>query len=180
MSGAAGSADAQPPPETAAGPVARFAAALESLGGATTVAPSRAAAIIEVGRIVGERSVVIDRDPDLDGVADGLDVVDDLWSAEVGITGAVAAVAETGTLALVFDADRPRSTSLVPPAHVALVPLGRLVETYAEAVELLARQRPIPSGMQFVTGPSSSGDIELTIVRGVHGPGELHVLFYPQ
>lgn len=158
----------------------RFVAALQDVGGHAVALPTRAAAVDEVRRLCGSRPVVLDKDPDLDGVADGLHVVGDPWQAEVGVTGAVAAAAETGTLALAFDADRPRSTSLVPPVHVALVPLVRLVPTYADAVDALAAVRPVPSGMNLVTGPSSSGDIELTKVRAVHGPGEIHVVLYDE
>lgn len=156
----------------------RFVAALEAVGGHAVVMGTRQDAIGEVQRLCGDRPVAVDEHPDLAGVADGLHVVHDPWQAEVGVTGAVAAVEETGTLALVFDASRPRGTSLVPPVHVALVPAGRLVATYADAVDVLASVRPVPSGMNFITGPSSSADIELTQVRGVHGPGEVHVVLY--
>ncbi|MQA83116.1 MAG: hypothetical protein GEV03_00440 [Streptosporangiales bacterium] len=158
----------------------RYIAALEQVGGRAVALPSRAEAVEEVRRLCGTRPVVVDKHPDLDGVADGLHVVEDPWGAEVGVTGAVAAAEETGTLALAFDADRPRSTSLVPPVHVALVPQARLVPTYADAVEALAALRPVPSAMNLVTGPSSSGDIELTTVRAVHGPGEIHVVLYDE
>lgn len=156
----------------------RFAAAIESVGGRATLVGSREEAVAEVRRLVGDRPACVDRHPDLDGVAEGLKVVDDPWAAEVGVTGAVAAVEETGTLALVADRDRPRGTSLVPPVHVALVPVERLVPTYADAVARIAAIRPTPSGVSFITGSSSTGDIEMTLVRGVHGPREVHVVLY--
>lgn len=158
----------------------RFAAALDAVGGRTEVAGSRVEAVEAVRRIVADRAVVADADSLLHGATDGLVVAAEPWQAAVGITSAFVAVEETGTLVLVADADRPRSTSLVPPVHVALVPIERLVPTYADAVQRVAKLRPVPSGVQFITGPSSSGDIELTLVRGVHGPGEVHVVFYPE
>ncbi|MGH3321298.1 MAG: LutC/YkgG family protein [Streptosporangiaceae bacterium] len=156
----------------------RFAAELAEVDGEAHLVDSREQALAEVRTLVGDAPVVIDHDPDLEGAAEGLKVVDDPWQAELGLTSAVAAVAETGTLALVCDRDRARSTSLVPPVHVALVSQGRLVATFADAVDRLAGLRPTPSGMYFITGPSHSGDIELTLVRGVHGPREVHVILY--
>lgn len=159
--------------------VSGFARALDGVGGRTVSTASRPEAVGEVRRLVGERPVVVDGQHDLTGVADGLAVVGDPWQAEVGVTSALIAVADTGTIVVGSSPETPRSTSLVPPVHVALVPESRLVHTYAEAVERLAAMRPIPSGVAFITGPSSSGDIELTLVRGVHGPAEVHVVFLP-
>lgn len=156
----------------------RFVEAIRAVGGRASVARSRTEAVGEVRRLCGDRAVVVDDHPDVQGVAEGLHVVDDPWRADVGVTGALAAVEGTGTLALVFDSRRPRSTSLVPPMHVALVPASRLVATYADAVAALAAVRPVPSAMNLITGPSSSRDIEMAQVRGVHGPGEIHVVLY--
>jgi L-lactate utilization protein LutB len=122
------------------------------------------------------RKVVVDDDPVLGPVVDGLDLVDDSWTADVGVTTAVVAAAKTSTLALAFDAAHPRRTSLVPPVHVAVVPVDRLVPTYADAVRALAAVTPAPSGMRMVTGPSGSGDIEQTHIRGMHGPVQVHVV----
>lgn len=159
--------------------VRQFVQALEAADGQPIVATCRDEAVTAVRRVVGDRLTIIDRDTVLDSVGAGLAVTDEPWQAEVGVTSAFAGVEETGTLVLAADADRPRATSLVPPVHVALLPADRLVATYAEAVTKVAELRPVPSGVSFITGPSSSGDIELTMVRGVHGPGEVHVVLYP-
>lgn len=159
--------------------VERFARALGDVGGRAMATASRPDAVEEVRRVAGQRPVIVDGQPDLEGVADGLAVVEDPWQAEVGVTSAFLAVAETGTIAVGASPQAPRSTSLLPPVHVALLPEGRLVPTYADAMERLAGMRPLPSGVAFITGPSSSGDIELTMVRGVHGPAEVHVVFFP-
>lgn len=156
----------------------RFAAALKLVGGTTTRVPSRADAVAEARRVCGTRPVVVDDDPVLSGVADGLRTVPDPWSAEVGVSTARAAVAETGSLAVTADVSHPRSTSLVPPVHVAVVPEDRLVDGYADAVAVLVSLDPVPSGMSMITGTSSTGDIEMTLVRGVHGPQEVHVILY--
>lgn len=109
-------------------------------------------------------------------VAGGLRTVGDPWAADVGLTTALAAVADTGSLAMAYDRDRPRSNSLVPPVHIAVVPASRLVDSYADAIDRLGAVRPVPSGMQLITGPSSSGDIEMVQVRGMHGPLAVHVV----
>jgi L-lactate dehydrogenase complex protein LldG len=66
--------------------------------------------------------------------------------------------------------------SLLPPTHVALVPRERILTGLDE----LLTQVPLPadrsSSMIFITGPSRTADIEQILVRGVHGPGELHVI----
>lgn len=155
----------------------RFGAALKLVGGVTVRVASHADALEEVRRVVGDRPVVVDADPVLDGL--GLSPVADPWEAEVGVSTAMAAVAETGSLAVASDAAHPRSTSLVPPVHVAVIPDDRLVEGYADAINVLAGLTPTPSGMSMITGTSSTGDIEMTLVRGVHGPQEVHVIIYP-
>lgn len=160
-------------------PFERFAAALKLVGGTATRVGSRRDAVAEVWRLCGDRPVVVDHDPVLTGIAGDLRTVDDPWAADVGVTTVVAAAAETGSLAVANDAAHPRSTSLVPPTHVAMVPDDRLVDGYADAIARLAALDPTPSGMSMITGTSSTGDIELTLVRGVHGPREVHVIVYP-
>ena len=78
------------------------------------------------------------------------------------------------TLMLVFDAAHPRSTSLLPRTHVAVVEHDDLVASLADA---LARvPSPAPSAVTFVTGPSRSADIEQILTLGVHGPAQVHVV----
>ena len=82
----------------------------------------------------------------------------ELPRASLGITGCAAAIAETGTLMLTFDAAHPRITSLLPRDHLAIVDPSDLVATLGDA---LARvPTPAPSALTFVTGPSRSADIE--------------------
>ena len=157
----------------------RFAAALKLVGGVATRVTSRDDALDEVRRLCGDQPAVVDDDPVLAGIAESLRVVPDPWAADLGVSTAIAAVAETGSLAVTNDAAHPRSTSLVPPAHVAVVPDDRLVDGYADAINRLAALDPTPSGMSMITGTSSTGDIEMTLVRGVHGPREVHVIVYP-
>lgn len=159
----------------------QFRAALTALDGVAHLCTSAAEAHDRVVDLCAAASVVIDEGhPDTAGLAERLALVDDPWEAAVGVTGVDVAVAETGTLVLSWGPGRRRSTPLVPPVHVALVPLHRLVATYADAIDVLAAMNPAPSGMQLVTGPSQSADIEMKLVKGVHGPGQVHVVLYPQ
>ena len=100
-----------------------------------------------------------------------------LAEAGVGVTGAVAAVAASGTVGVACGVGAPRATSLVPPAHICLVFLGTMVEDLAEA---LRRCDPsatdLPSNLVWVSGPSRSADLELILTVGVHGPGSVDVI----
>ncbi|WP_208880825.1 LutC/YkgG family protein [Streptomyces armeniacus] len=172
--------DGAPGPDEAARQLAaradRFAAALDAVGGTCHRVADADAARAVVERLCGPYPVAVHREPLVDRVTAGLHRVADPWAAETGVTSALAAVADTGTLALAYDGARPRGTSLVPPRHVAVVPATRLVDSYADAVGRLAALSPAPSGMQLITGPSSSGDIEMVQVRGMHGPLAVHVV----
>jgi L-lactate dehydrogenase complex protein LldG len=97
-----------------------------------------------------------------------------LMSADLGITGVSFALADTGTLVLLAGEAEGRLASLLPPVHVAVLAADQIVATLAE---LFARvPRPPSSCMTFITGPSRTADIELTLTVGVHGPKELHVV----
>jgi len=103
--------------------------------------------------------------------------------AEIGVTGVDWALAETGTLVLVSGRGRPRSTSLLPATHVAVFGRERLVESLEQVGVMLEALHVDParsmSGavINFITGPSRTADIELTLTRGVHGPKEVHAIF---
>jgi len=121
---------------------------------------------------VGVRSAVIWEDELLVPVAAALQaaaisVTDRPEQADAGITTADFAIAETGTLVLTTSRGRPRAASLVPPRHIAVVSQDRIVGTL---FDLFPRFGSLPSALTFITGPSRTADIELTPVRGVHGP----------
>lgn len=99
--------------------------------------------------------------------------------ADVGVTGADFAVADTGTLVLLAQSGSPRIASLLPPVHVAVVGSDRFVPNLPALVEHLRSEvweNGLPSAMTFITGPSRTADIEQTLSIGVHGPGEVHVV----
>lgn len=95
----------------------------------------------------------------------------------VGISGCFCAIAETGTLMLLSGAATPASVSLLPETHIALVPAARIVATMEDAFALLRTERgALPRAVNFVSGPSRTGDIEQTIVLGAHGPCRVHLI----
>ncbi len=100
----------------------------------------------------------------------------DIFSFDVGISSAQAAIAETGTLVLDSAFERHRLLSLVPPVHIAIVSASRIRETLGEALALLQSAGEISPAVTFITGPSRTADIELTLAIGVHGPQELYVI----
>lgn len=100
----------------------------------------------------------------------------DAARAEVGITGAMAALAATGTVVLTSGQGMPRSVSIVPPAHLALMPQSRILPDLAAYFATLSPAAGLPSAIHAVSGASSTGDIEFVYVRGAHGPVAVHVV----
>jgi L-lactate utilization protein LutC len=106
---------------------------------------------------------------------------EDFFAAEVGITNVHRLIAETGTVVLASKPDEPRSTSLLPPVHIALADRSQLLPDLFDLFDLFSpvanlSQSTPPSCLTLITGPSKTGDIELKLVTGVHGPGEIHVI----
>lgn len=103
----------------------------------------------------------------------------DSRSADCGITDADWGIASTGTLILPMTEGTERAASLVPPIHIALLPVERIIRGVPEALALVAdrykRSAERLSSVVFVTGPSRTADIELHLVLGVHGPKQLFI-----
>jgi len=100
--------------------------------------------------------------------------------AAVGISGANMAIAETGTIVLVTNEGNADLTTTLPPVHIALFGIDKLVATLDDAVAVL-RMLPrsgtgqvMTSYVNWITGPSRSADIEQSLTIGVHGPREMH------
>ncbi|TKC83902.1 lactate utilization protein C [Trinickia terrae] len=95
----------------------------------------------------------------------------------VGITGCFCATAETGSLVLLSGPQTYASAGLLPETHIAIVPASRIVAGHEEAFALIRAERgELPRAVNFVSGPSRTGDIEQTIVLGAHGPYRVHVI----
>lgn len=109
--------------------------------------------------------------------------VDELRSlaerADIGITGVNYAVAETGTCVLIPSAGISRLVSLLPPVHIAIVNRGQVLPSLDELFTMRRKDfldGNLGSYMNLISGPSRSADIEYTLVTGVHGPGEVHMV----
>ncbi len=99
----------------------------------------------------------------------------------VGITGAEAAITDTGTIVLRSGAGRSPLASLLPPVHVALVDGTRVfpeMRAYLESLGDAAGHARAGSNLVFISGPSRTADIEQTLTLGVHGPRELIIVVY--
>lgn len=180
--------------------VARFRAELERLTGVFHEAADPEAAIeivLGILREQGAESVLVWEHLPLPGLPEALtahgiaahvpsprgegrqDATRALDPIPVGITGADAAFATTGTLALITKDGQGRIPSLVPPVHIALLKRSRLYPRledwlYVEGRQALAESRSVA----LVTGPSRTADIEMTPILGVHGPGKVHVVLF--
>lgn len=95
----------------------------------------------------------------------------------VGITGAFVAIAETGTLMMLSGAQTPASVSLVPETHVAIVPIDRFVATMEDGWSRMRSENGgAPRAVNFISGPSRTGDVEQTSTLGAHGPRRVLII----
>ncbi|MEW5981399.1 MAG: lactate utilization protein [Acidobacteriota bacterium] len=94
----------------------------------------------------------------------------------IGLTGGLAAVASSGTIALASGKGRGRLASLLPPVHIAVIRTRALVASLDDVVTAHPSLVAEGSNIVFITGPSRTADIEMTLTRGVHGPRHVHVV----
>lgn len=160
--------------------VTRFERRLSAVGGQVTRARDLAAAqqiIEQLLAAAGAQRVVRSEASELAGLP-GKSIMDltrpELFACDAGLTTAQWGIAETGTLVLESAHERHRLASLVPPLHIALLRTSRICDTLGEALGRV--QSTESSVVTFITGPSRTADIELTLVIGVHGPQALHVV----
>jgi len=92
---------------------------------------------------------------------------------QVGITGSTAGIAETGTLVITSGHGKPQFASLLPETHIAILREMDIKQDLAEVINL--REVRDASAVSLISGPSRTGDIEMTLTVGVHGPGEVIV-----
>ena len=105
----------------------------------------------------------------------------EIVAADMGVTGVDYAVAETGSVVVMPRKGLSRLVSLVPPLHLALVRPQDVVETLTDLfllrrLEYHRNGGEMGSYLNFITGPSRTADIEMTLVVGVHGPKEVHLV----
>ena len=177
-----------------ADPAEQFSQALTAVAGEVHIASTRAEALDILSGLLREieaKSALIDDHPVLAGLDTAVRWPDIQWhvvghsdgdlrqfatAADVGISGADAALAETGTVVVSSGPGRSRLTSLMPPAHIALVPASCLT---SDLFTWMDRQKPpLPASVTLISGPSKTADIEQTMAVGVHGPGRFIALLY--
>jgi L-lactate dehydrogenase complex protein LldG len=171
-------------PKVEADLVARFRARAEAMQSTTEEVAARAEVPAAVARYLKSSDLplagcVWPQLADLDWKGAGLAFEPREANANdaVGVTGAFAAIAETGTLVLASSSDTPATVSLLPETHVAVVSAGRVL-AHMEDAWVLARAElgQLPRAINFVSGPSRTADIDQTIVLGAHGPYRAHVI----
>ncbi len=100
----------------------------------------------------------------------------ELFDIDAGITTTGGAVAETGAIVLWPDASEPRTMSLVPPVHIAVLKADQIYNSLCEIIQDQNWTAGMPTNALLISGPSKTADIEMTLAFGVHGPKELIVL----
>ncbi len=129
--------------------------------------------------------VRISPDPALEGLAWGAQPLLKVESGRArledatSVTAAVAGVAETGTLMLASGPTAPTTLNFLPENHIVVLRASQVVGPYEDAWDRLRAangEGRLPRTVNFITGPSRTGDIEQTIQMGAHGPRRLHVI----
>ena len=168
--------------------ISMFLHAIEALAGRTLRAHSAGDARLYAEELIAGRQAVASNSPILresgiaalagvqTGFADEASLRQACADAHVGITSADYALADTGTIVLLSSASEARMISLLPLVHLAVVPASHILTGLDELLRILPDPGEQTSSMVLITGPSRTADIELTLVRGVHGPGEIHVV----
>jgi L-lactate dehydrogenase complex protein LldG len=173
---------------------AQFARALAAVKGETLLADSQETAVAQISQLlleIGAERVVVDGGGErpltdipwsalnpasqftFPGAADWRD---QCATADVGLSGAVAALAETGTLIVQSGPGQSRLATLLPPVHIALLSAEHLLPDLFAWTQ--ARQSAPPANVTLISGPSKTADIEQTLSIGVHGPKRFVVVLY--
>ena len=163
----------------------------ESLGCEVTASADPEAAIAHLLDLLGGDMAVLSWDPahiPLPGLGEALAdaairITQQGVDVRVGLTGVEAALAGTGSLVLATGEGKPRQPSIVPPVHVAVITADQIVpnfDAWVDAQRAAGLEHfQAPSSIVLVGGPSRTGDIANIPVRGVHGPGTVHVILLP-
>jgi L-lactate utilization protein LutC len=168
--------------------IERFSKALAALASKPIMVENRDAARDYVEQLVAGRPAIASNAPFLvdcgitglpgveSGFTDATVMRPVCATASVGISSADYALADTGTLVMLSSHDEARLVSLLPPVHIAVIPSSRILSNLDQLLALLPKPAEQTSSMVLITGPSRTADIEQILVRGVHGPGEAHVV----
>ena len=182
-----------------ADPISRFRDEFTAAGGQAHLVPDWQSAVARVLELIQAKSakrVLVGHGSVLDTLALpqrltglGIEVIEtgamaahsaseSFFAADLGITGVDQLIAETGTIVLSARPGEPRSLSLLPPVHSAVAETSQILPDLFDlfSANIWGEQPAPPSCLTLITGPSKTGDIELRLVTGVHGPGEVHVV----
>jgi L-lactate dehydrogenase complex protein LldG len=142
-----------------------------------------AATVLAIARDHGVTTAVRTAESEIDEAADALvdaEVAVGAYTAErgatadLGLTGAVAGIAATGSIVLDASVAGSRGAGLLPPVHVCVLHEDRIMATPADVLHPLTGG--LPSSLVLVGGPSRTGDVEQILTLGVHGPRHVHVV----
>ena len=98
-------------------------------------------------------------------------------SDQVSVTGAFAGIAETGSVMLLSGPESPTTLNFLPEDHIVVLRESRIVPHPEDAWALLREERSsMPRTVNLICGPSKTGDVELVILEGAHGPRRFHVI----
>jgi L-lactate dehydrogenase complex protein LldG len=175
-----------------ADPLKTFVAMCQAMGARPTVVTSRAELLEKIAVVLEmkkAKKVLVGRGPVMARLAiepwvrsTGRDAFapdapkETLFAVDISVTGVTSLIAETGSLVVAVNPEMTRSESLLPPVHIAVALREQIVPDLFDVFDAYSAAKPPPSNLVFITGPSKTGDIELKLVTGVHGPGEVHVL----
>lgn len=96
----------------------------------------------------------------------------------ISLTTCLCGVAETGTLVFISSPESPTTLNFLPEIHFVLLSEKNIVAHYEDAWDFIKARDLSPRTVNFITGPSRTGDIEQTIQMGIHGPKQLFILLY--
>lgn len=99
-----------------------------------------------------------------------------LFVADASVTGASAAIAETGTMVCTTAGGQTRGSTLYAPVHIVLLGRSQIMPDLCDYFDEACTRGELPSNVNLITGPSKTADIEGVLVVGVHGPGALHIV----
>jgi L-lactate dehydrogenase complex protein LldG len=176
-----------------------FEAELEKVGGTCHVASS----VKEIAEIISEIAsenesvTLVKQRVDIDGedeirtllasygydiieLEETADPVSVLSKADLAVTRVDMLIAETGTMVMSTRADEARLASCLPRIHIGIVRGENIVRTPRDAAAYLRKEFESPGAVSFVSGPSRTADIEMTLILGVHGPHQVHAIILKQ
>lgn len=172
-------------PHYAADPVTQFVARIQAVSGIVTrvQGAGEISGVVEahLRRFALPFALVIAPDPELEDIAwSNLFQVERraaLGSDQTSVTGAFAGVGETGSLVLLSSARSPTTLNFLPEDHLIVLARSRIVPHIEDVwTRLRAEVGKMPRTVNFITGPSKTGDVEQVIQEGAHGPRRLHVI----